>query len=323
MALQAGAETIVDQCLNIQDDEHVVVVDDGNDPDLLETLLDAVQRVAGSHDRLEYMEPEHHGMEPPQHVADAMREADVFIAPTTKSISHTRARVKACESGARGATLPGITKQIWNTSLQADYTAVKQISERVYERLAETDTVRITTPSGTDLSFDVNIDYFHTDTGIIHEPGAFGNLPAGEADGGVVNANGTLVVDHFPFAPAGTVIEIRESEAVAVQHPESKESELSEAFDAIAGARNVAEFGFGTNPEASLIGNVLQDEKVLGTVHVAFGDNTSYIPDGDSRQVACDIHWDTVCEDATVLFDEEKLLDHGEPVFLQGTGIST
>lgn len=321
MTLEPGAETIVDQCLNIQGEEHVVVADDGNDPDLLDALLNVVEARSKSCDRLVYEEPEHHGMEPPEHVAEAMKAADVFIAPTKKSISHTAARVEACDAGSRGATLPGITKEIWNTSLQADYETVKRISELVYDKLVETDTVRITTPSGTDLSLDVNIDYYHTDTGIIHEPGGFGNLPAGEADGGVINAQGTLVVDHFPFAPAGTEIDISDSRAVAVRHPNGEDSELVEAFDTVEGARNVAEFGFGTNPEATLIGNVLQDEKVLGTVHVAFGDNTSYVPNGDPRRVSCDIHWDTVCESPTVIFDDETLLDNGNPVFLEGAGI--
>jgi leucyl aminopeptidase (aminopeptidase T) len=316
-SLRNGAETIVHQCLTISADEHVVVVNDGNDEELLDALLDVVDEVAGSHDYQTYPAPEHHGMEPPERVADAMREADVFIAPTQKSLTHTDARVAACENGARGATLPTITKQVWNDSLQADYTRVREISEQVYDLLADTDTVHVTTPSGTDLTFDILIDYFHADTGIIHNPGEFGNLPAGEADGTPNNVNGTLVVDHFPFAPKDTRVEIQGSEAVAIEHPNGETSELAAAFDEIASARNVAEFGFGTNPAATLIGNVLQDEKVLGTVHVAFGDNTSYVPEGDARRVSCDIHWDTVCEDATVLFDDRQVLDEGDPVFLE------
>jgi len=95
---------------------------------------------------------------------------------------------------------------------------------------------------------------------------------------------------------------------------EKSNSELSEAFKKIEGARNLAEFGFGTNPEAKLIGNVLQDEKVLGTVHIAFGDNTSYVSDSNSNK--CSIHWDTISESPTVWFDGKKVLDNGEPLFL-------
>ena len=312
MSLKEGAETVVNQCLNVKPGETVLVLNDGNDEELIEALLAASREKASIVALKEYQEPENHGEEPPEEIAEAMKDFNVVIAPTKKSISHTNARTEACEAGARVATMPGINKEIWNTSLQADYERVAEISEKVYSMLEDTDKVRIETPSGTNLEFSINIEYFHTDTGLIHKSGEFGNLPAGEADGGITDAEGTLVVDHFPFAPSGTEIEIKNNKAVAVK--EKEESELSKAFENIEGAKTVAEFGFGTNPEASLIGNVLQDEKVLGTVHIAFGDNTSYIDGGKSNQ--CSIHWDTVCEKPEVWFDDEKVLENGEPVFL-------
>lgn len=317
MSLREGAETIVDQCLDISSSEKVVVVNDGNDQDLIDALIEAVESRAEDHELIEYDEPGNHGEEPPEKVAEAMKNSDVFIAPTKKSISHTRARTEACGNGARGATLPGITKEVWKTSLQADYSRVEKLSEKVYSILEKTDKVRIETPSGTDLRFDVDIDSFHTDTGIIHEPGDFGNLPAGEADGGIVNMSGTLVIDHMPFVPEeseGARLEIEGSEVVGWSNlPEG--SELLEALESIEGSRNVAEFGFGTNPRAELIDNLLQDEKVLGTVHIALGDNSSYFPEEHDRRVSAGIHWDSVCIEPTVHFDEKKVLDAGEPVF--------
>lgn len=315
-SLRDGAETIVEQCLNIQKEESVLVLNDGNDQDLIDALTGFLEEGGYNYDLLEYPEPENHGVEPPENVAREMKNHDVVIAPTLKSLSHTDARISACESGSRVATLPTINKEIWNTSLQADYSEVERITGEAYELLKETSEIRIKTPSGTDLTLEIDIDHFHQDTGIIHEPGNFGNLPAGETDGGVVNANGVLVTDHFPFAPAGTKVEIRNAEAVSVEHVDAEESNLAEAFEEYDGARNVAEFGFGTNPKATLIGNVLQDEKVLGTIHIAFGDNTSYIPEDHERHQPCEIHWDTISESPTVWFDDRKVLDKGEPVFL-------
>lgn len=312
MSLKQGARTVINQCLDVKPDETVLLLNDGNDEDIIGALLEAAREKAAVVALKEFEEPDNHGEEPPQEIADAMKDFDVVIAPTNKSLSHTNARTEACASGARVATMPGINKEIWNSSLQADYDRVAEISEKVYSMMEDTDRVRIKTPSGTDIEFSINIDYFHTDTGLIHEPGEFGNLPAGEADGGITDVNGTLVTDHFPFAASGTEIEVKDNKAVAVK--EDQESELSEAFNDIEGSRTVAEFGFGTNPEATLIGNVLQDEKVLGTVHIAFGDNTSYITGEGANE--CDIHWDTVCESPTVWFDDQKVLDEGEPVFL-------
>ncbi|MDY6769542.1 MAG: aminopeptidase [Candidatus Nanohaloarchaea archaeon] len=315
MSLREGADTVVNQCLNVQPDEHVVVVNDGNDPNLVEALLKALDAATDSHDYMEYEAPERHGQEPPERVAAELQAADVFIAPTQKSITHTAAVHEATEAGARGATLPGITAEIWTTSLLADYDEVARLCREVYDRISGADRVTVTTPSGTDLAFEVTQDYYRKDTGLIHGPGDAGNLPAGETFGAPVNASGTLVVDHLPGTPEGTRIEIEDNRAVAVEHPDGETSGLAEAFAEVDGARNVAEFGVGTNPAATLIGNILQDEKVLGTVHVAFGDNTSMVPEGDGNRVDAEIHQDTVCQEPTVRFDDELLIDAGDPLF--------
>jgi len=74
---------------------------------------------------------------------------------------------------------------------------------------------------------------------------------------------------------------------VALENKTGKEesSRLQQAFEKHPCSMKMAEFGFGTNPEATLIGNTLQDEKVLGTVHFAFGDNTSYVDSDDERSI--------------------------------------
>ncbi|MCJ7478721.1 MAG: aminopeptidase [Candidatus Nanohaloarchaeota archaeon QJJ-7] len=317
MSLRQGAETVVDQCLAVEEGEEVVVMNDGNDLNLVEALLEVVESRAGSYGYFEFEEPERHGEEPPERVSDALLESDAFIAPTQKSISHTEARRNATGEGVRGATMPGITREIWTGSLSADYEEIAGLCLRVYERLEGAEEARIETPSGTDLELEIVEDYFLQDTGMLQEPGDFGNLPAGEVFGAPVNASGVLVIDHFPHAPDGTRVEIEDNMAVSVEHPGNEESELAEAFEDVEGARNLAEFGIGANPEAELIGNTLQDEKVLGTVHFAFGDNSSMVPEGDERRVGAEVHWDSVCEDPTVSVDGEFLLDEGEPLFLQ------
>ncbi len=315
MSLREGADTIVDQCLKVSSGERVVLVNDGNDPELIEALKEAIEQKAQLeyHD---YEEPENSGTEPPEYIADALMEADVFLAPTIKSISHTEAVQKAVENGARGATLPGINREIWNTSLQADYYRVREICEKIYKELEDGQRITIQTPSGTDLEFTVEKDSFMMDTGIIHNPGDFGNLPAGETHGGVKGCGGTLVIDHFPWAPPGTEVEIEDSHVVEVRDVNPEPSRLANEIERRQCVRNIAEFGFGANPEATLVGNTLQDEKVFGTVHIAFGDNAHYFPSGHPRHTKCDIHWDSVCESPTVHFGEKKMLDKGEPVFL-------
>jgi aminopeptidase len=72
-------------------------------------------------------------------------------------------------------------------------------------------------------------------------------------------------------------------------------------------ARTVAEFGIGTNDRARLTGVILEDEKVMGTIHIAFGDNKSM---GGSVRVAS--HLDGLVTAPTVYFDDRLIMDRGQ-----------
>jgi leucyl aminopeptidase (aminopeptidase T) len=317
MSLRDGAETVINQCMDVHEDERVLILNDGNDQDIIDSLLEVLEARNLDKKLMEYEEPESSGTEPPAQVAEAMKDFDVVIAPTRKSISHTDAREEANQAGTRVATMPTVNKEIWNTSLQANYSEVERITMKVYELLKDTSEVKVTTPSGTDLKFKVDIDTYDLDTGLIRDQGSFGNLPAGEPSGFPQDIEGTLVIDHFQFSPSAKKVEIREGKVVALENEDGADvSALEKAFEKKPCSRKMAEFGFGTNPEATLIGNALQDEKVLGTVHFAFGDNTSYVGKEDERSNPCNIHWDAVCEEPTVWFDGIKVLDKGKPVFL-------
>ena len=69
---------------------------------------------------------------------------------------------------------------------------------------------------------------------------------------------------------------------------------------------NLAELGIGTNDRATLTGNVLEDEKILGTVHVAFGASA-----GIGGTVSVAIHLDVVVADASLEVDGTQVLDAG------------
>jgi len=231
MELKEGAETIINQCLKVSEDEKVLVLNDSNDEELIESLLDVLVDQGVEHELIEYEEPESAGSEPPLPVAEEMKRADVVIAPTMKSLSHTEARKEANKNGTRVATLPEVNKQIWTTSLLADYEEVETITEKVFNLLKDSEKVRVETPSGTNLTFDVEIDTYDKDTGILESDGSFGNLPAGEPNGYPANISGTLVIDHFQFSPKTKKVEIENGEVVSIEDEEGETSELSKAFE--------------------------------------------------------------------------------------------
>ena len=78
-------------------------------------------------------------------------------------------------------------------------------------------------------------------------------------------------------------------------------------------ARTVAEFGIGTNDKAILTGLILEDEKVMGTIHIAFGDNKSM---GGSVRVAS--HLDGLVKAPSVWFDDQKVMEGGRLLATRG-----
>jgi leucyl aminopeptidase (aminopeptidase T) len=313
MTLRKGAETIINQCLDVKNDESVLVLNDSNDEELIESLLDVLADRGIKHELVRYEEPEKQGQEPPKPVARKMKEFDVFIAPTMKSLSWTDARIEATESGTRGATLPSVNRTVWEGALQADYKRVAEITEEAHSLLKDVEEVKIESPSGTDLKITLG-DRLIPGKGIVHEEGEFSNLPAGEVYTAPLDANGVMVIDNFVVQGTGTKVRIEDGKVTEIMEAENAE-EIREAVENIENGENIAEFGFGTNPEADLVNNVLQDEKALGTVHIAIG-NSMPIAEKEGNGVKSEIHWDNVIRDPTVWFDGRKVLDAGEPVFL-------
>jgi leucyl aminopeptidase (aminopeptidase T) len=96
------------------------------------------------------------------------------------------------------------------------------------------------------------------------------------------------------------VLTFRQGRIVAVEGGRSAEAARTAIAGAGGGADVVAELGIGTNERARITGSVITDEKVLGTAHVAFGDNASPSYGGDNRAA---IHVDGIMADATIEAD--------------------
>ncbi|MFB6081138.1 MAG: aminopeptidase [Haloferacaceae archaeon] len=306
-ALRAAAETAIGECLGVTAGEAVAVVTDDERRRIGDLLYEVVAETTGEATLVRYPPGEQHGEEPPAPVAAAMAGADAFIAPTTKSLSHTRARGDATAAGVRGATMPGITEAVMIAGLDADYGAIADACRAVYDQVAGAETVRVTTPAGTDVTVEPGDREWLQDTGMVHEPGAFSNLPAGEVFVSPETANGVYVVDGTMMPHGRLDHEIRfevEDGFVTAVSDDAVRAELETAADAVGDAAyNLAELGIGTNVGvADLVGSVLLDEKAAGTVHFAVGDDESI--GGD---VEAPIHMDGILLEPTVYADGEAV----------------
>jgi leucyl aminopeptidase (aminopeptidase T) len=303
--LRAPAETAVHQCLDLQPDEScLVVTDDGCEP-IGRALYETARAVTGDAVFLQYPPLDQHGEEPDETVATALRSADAFLAPTTMSLSHTRARSEATEAGARGATLPDITREVFTTGLDADYDEIQRACEAMLETVADAEEVRLTSPQGTDITFGFEGREWLDDTGDVSEPGSFSNLPAGEVFVSPATADGRFVVDgtirpHGRLEPGHEVtVEVEDGYVTDIDDTEVAAMFEEAAEEVGQDAYNLAELGIGTNVAVTdLVGSVLLDEKAGGTVHVAVGDDAGF--GGDT---SAPIHQDGILTEPRVSVD--------------------
>ena len=310
--LDRAVEAVVRGCLAVAAGEEVLVVCNP----VTEGLGDLVRIVAqgeGADATLAVIsERDSHAAEPPRTVAAAMLAADVVIAPTLQSLSHTAARKAASEAGVRIATMPGVTEEMLARVMGADMDELRRRGEAICALLDGGAEARITCANGSDLRLGLETRTSIVDAGDLSARGAFGNLPCGEGFIAPLEGTGegTLVVDGS-IAGVGQVenpvpLTVREghlTDAVGAEGEALLELLTAHGED----GTNVAELGIGTNEEAILTGNILEDEKILGTAHVAFGASAAI---GGTIQVP--VHLDCVVLEPTVEIDGEPLVRDGE-----------
>jgi leucyl aminopeptidase (aminopeptidase T) len=250
--------------------------------------------------------------EPPRAVAAAMAAADVVLAPTIQSLSHTAARKAASEAGVRIGTLPGVTEEMLSRLMTGDLEEIRRRGWAVVTALNRGSEVRITCQNGSDLRIGLQGRLGIVDAGELGNRGAFGNLPCGEGFIAPLEGTteGTLVIDGS-IAEIGLLedpvsLTIREGHLVEASGEDG--ARLMELLTAHGrDGTNVAELGIGTNEEAILTGNILEDEKILGTCHVAFGASAAI---GGTVQVP--VHLDCVVLEPTVAIDGETIVSGGD-----------
>jgi leucyl aminopeptidase (aminopeptidase T) len=309
--LDRAVQAVLRNCLGVSPGEDVLIACNPATEGLADLMRIHVQGDGAEATLAVIAERDSHAAEPPAPVAAAMLAADVFIAPTMQSLSHTAARKAASEAGVRVASLPGVTEDMLARLMGADMAALRRRGTAVCAAM-EGGEARITCPNGSDLRLGLAGRTPIVDAGLLTERAAFGNLPCGEGFIAPLEGTGqgTLVVDGS-IAGVGQVSEpvtltVRDGHLVEASGEQG--GALMELLTAHGpDGTNVAELGIGTNEEATLTGNVLEDEKILGSAHVAFGASAAI---GGTVQVP--VHLDCVVLEPTVEVDGKLIAQGGE-----------
>jgi len=320
--LKNSSQTVVCTCLDIRRADNVLIVCDPTTGEIGQSLHEAAIERTDRVLLIVMPKGRHHGDEPPTPVANLMRQQSVIIAPTRYSLTHTKAIRQALKDGARVATMPGMNVEMFTKGgISADFTEIKRKISDLSPLFRRKRIVNVKSDNGTDVTFEVNWrEWKMDDNGICNRPKMLTNLPAGKVF--VLprenSMNGTIVIDgswesNLVDEPVtftiedGLVIDVKGGAIAASIRQEFGEAARRQNTKYRENVWTVAEFGFGMNPMARLLGNVLEDEKRLGTCYFAVGDNTSL---GGSAAVG--IHIPGVLKNASVWLDDTPIIENGK-----------
>lgn len=206
--------------------------------------------------------------------------AAVVIAMANNSTSHTRFRSLLNLAGARFASLPHFDPEMFFTSMRVDWQALADRTNRLAGRINQAVEILVETGNGTRMRFGKKGRAAAGDDGLLTEAGSFGNLPAGEVylaplEG---SSEGIMILEYAPMRKLDSPLElvVRDGMVAEIRGDEPYRKALEDKFAQSDLNRNIAELGIGTNDRATRPDNILEAEKILGTIHIALGDNSGF-----------------------------------------------
>ena len=322
--LMPGAKNAVETCLSVRAGECVALIADEVSKPVAASLAKALENCGAQYNGflLENLGPRPM-REAPADVLNALESADVGVMCMTPQPGELGARmaiVKVVERRQiRYAHMVGVTAEIMQQGMRADYRLVDKLSDKLRERMLRAETLTVKTEAGTDIAahFDPGLDWVKT-SGLI-SPRYWSNLPAGEVFTTPATVDGTFVCDatagdHFngkygDLQATPLVLEIKGARLVRAECARKDlEKEFWEYCHTDGNSDRVGELAFGTNLGLSeMIGILLQDEKFPG-VHLAFGD-----PYGSQTHAdwASKTHVDVLTRNCDVWIDDDQVIHHG------------
>lgn len=203
------------------------------------------------------------------------------IALSNYSTSHTRFRdflTRIC--GCRYASMPLFDISMLEGSMNVDWKTIARRTRGIAKIVNKADVIRVKTANGTFISFSKKGRKTRSDTGILTQKGSFGNLPAGEVYLAPLEgtALGKLILEWGPTKQleSPVTLTVKDGNVVDISGNDPYAEQLSKKLSERKENANIAELGIGTNEAAKRPDNILESEKIRGTIHIALGDNCSF-----------------------------------------------
>lgn len=315
-AMMPTARRIIETVLAVQPDEKLCIVTDTERPSSITEALMGAGFAAGADVVTVVMAPrDMGGVEPPEAVRAAMEASDAVILQASYALTHTNAARSVIAHKGRFVDMWGCTEDMMlRGGITANYEWVRDVTTELSRQAAEVREMRLTTPEGTDLVFNVRGRKIISLVGSAQQPGDFCALPDGEmavspaqgsAEGVLVNP---FVIERRGMEWPRDPIRVTFHRGVVTTIDGGTEAQELDALLASmpSSARNLAEFAIGTNPACRIGVTMRENKKALTTAHIAIGDSRSLGGEVDSP-----LHVDFIVKRPTVTFDGRVVLDDG------------
>ena len=310
------ARIIVERVLAIKPRERVCILTDTQCPQSITQLLGAMAQAAGAETVIVTIMPrEVGGVDPPPPAAAAIQATDVIIGQASYSIGHAEMVREALRRGARLCDMWGFNEDMMvRGGATADYTEIKELSQRLAQVLTSGKEAHFTTRDGSDLTMSLADRHAHVFAALATKPGEMCAFPDGEAAISPVegSAKGILVnpfcieKEEMGFLREGLSLKVDGGAVVEIKGGVAA-TQLREFLEQTGtSARNIAELGLGTNQKTRLGVTVREAKKSWGTAHVALGDNRSF-----GGKIASPMHMDMIFREPTLVVDGQTVLKEG------------
>lgn len=308
-----GARVIVETFGGIKKGENALILCDSTTENLAEALASIVILNEAEPFILTMLPRKIHGEQLPEAVASIMKSVDLVIAPTKCNIAHTQARFDATKAGARIVVLPEANEDLlFKPAMFVDFQKLRPRIEKLARLLTNADEARITSPLGTDFTCSLKDRQGRA----LHGYANLTDISAGfgiEASIAPVEneANGVIVVNES-IPGIGLVddpITVKFKDGICVEIEGGRQARV---FSELLESKNdpkiytIAELGIGMNPLSQFENDMLSDESVYGTIHIAIGTN-AYIG-GETVSAG---HYDMVFSGAKLELDGKVVVKDG------------
>lgn len=300
--MKATAENILDTFVKVKNTDNILLVKDEKD-NIFTKLFAEVLKDRGLLFKEVLITKNRPSSSPIPEILKELMWADVVIAPTIKSITHSPEVRKAEKKGTRTVTMPGMTKDVFLKINKVNFSEIYKLSEKVLKQVEDKDKILIESKNGTNISFSIK-NRLWEGYRFKKGEGFTKNLPIGEVFCAPIenSANGIIFIERWKnYIKPKNKAWIRIENGKIVEWNIGAEPYINN--QSVDNGLIIGEFGIGLNKEHKLlIGNTLHDEKIYGSVHVAFGNNISF--GGKNKST---VHEDLIIMNPEVLIDGKKL----------------